>query len=89
VSRCRACPLDAQPTWARQLYVLTIEHGGGIGPALLQAVLDPEEAVALWVADANPRVQAFYRKHGFPADGASQVEHGLREIRMVRDRLSA
>jgi predicted GNAT family N-acyltransferase len=40
--------------------------------------------VALWVADPNPRAQAFYRKHGFVADGAAQVEGGVREIRMVR-----
>jgi predicted GNAT family N-acyltransferase len=41
--------------------------------------------VGLWVADPNPRAQAFYRKHGFVADGATQVEDGVREIRMVRD----
>jgi len=39
---------------------------------------------ALWVADPNPRAQAFYRKHGFVADGTAQVEDGVREIRMVR-----
>lgn len=26
------------------------------------------------VADPNPRAQAFYRKHGFVADGAAQIE---------------
>ena len=46
--------------------------------------LDPEESAALWVADPNPRAQAFYRKHGFVADGTAQVEDGVREIRMVR-----
>lgn len=82
-------PLDAQAMWARQLYVLYVlaaDHGSGAGPALLQAVLDLEETVGLWVADANPRAQAFYRKHGFVADGAARVDHGVREIRMVRDR---
>lgn len=80
-------PLDAEPAWARQLYVLYVyaaDHGTGAGLALLEAVVDPEEAVALWVADPNPRAQAFYRKHGFVADGTTQVEGGLREIRMVR-----
>ncbi len=75
--------------WARQLYVLYVyvaDHGTGAGPALLQAVVDPEESVALWVADPNPRAQAFYRKHGFEIDGAARVEGGLRVIRMVRDR---
>ena len=80
-------PLDAGAAWARQLYVLYVhaaDHGTGAGPALLEAVVDPEESVALWVADPNPRAQAFYRKHGFAADGAAQVEGGVREIRMVR-----
>jgi acetyltransferase (GNAT) family protein len=60
------------------------DHGTGVGAALLEAVVDPEEPAALWVADPNPRAQAFYRKHGFVADGAAQVEGGMREIRMVR-----
>jgi predicted GNAT family N-acyltransferase len=57
----------------------------GAGHALLEAVIDPAESAALWVADPNPRAQAFYRKHGFVADGTAQVEDGVREIRMVRD----
>jgi ribosomal protein S18 acetylase RimI-like enzyme len=80
-------PLDAGSEWARQLYVLYVyaaDHGTGAGPALLEAVVDPEESVVLWVADPNPRAQAFYRKHGFVADGPAQVEGGVREIRMVR-----
>jgi GNAT superfamily N-acetyltransferase len=80
-------PLDAAAGWGRQLYVLYVcaaHHGTAAGPALLEAVVDPEESVALWVADPNPRAQAFYRKHGFVADGTAQVEHGVREIRMVR-----
>jgi len=82
-------PLDAEAVWTRQLYVLYVraaEHGTGAGRALLEAVLDPTESAALWVADPNPRAQAFYRKHGFVADGTSQVEDGVREVRMVRIR---
>ena len=80
-------PLDAVAAWARQLYVLYVyaaDHGTGAGSALLEAVVDPDQSAALWVADPNPRAQAFYRKHGFVADGVAQVEDGLREIRMVR-----
>ncbi|NCD17448.1 MAG: GNAT family N-acetyltransferase [Actinobacteria bacterium] len=80
-------PLDARSAWARQLYVLYVyvaDHGTGAGPALLEAVVDPEESAVLWVADPNPRAQAFYRKHGFDSDGTAQVEGGVREIRMVR-----
>jgi GNAT superfamily N-acetyltransferase len=81
-------PLDAAAPWVRQLYVLyvvTASHGTGVGRALLQAVIAPAESAALWVADPNPRAQAFYRKHGFVADGTVQVENGVREVRMVRD----
>jgi ribosomal protein S18 acetylase RimI-like enzyme len=80
-------PLDSGAAWARQLYVLYVhaaDHGTGAGAALLEAVVHPGESVALWVADPNPRAQAFYRKHGFVPDGAAQVESGVREIRMVR-----
>jgi GNAT superfamily N-acetyltransferase len=81
-------PLGAAAAWARQLYVLYVyaaDHGTGAGRALLEAVLDPAESAVLWVADPNPRAQAFYRKHGFVADGATQVEDGVHEIRMARD----
>lgn len=73
--------------WMRQLYVLyvlTAWHGTGAGRALLEAVLDPAEPAALWVADPNPRAQAFYRKHGFAADGTARFEDGVPEILMIR-----
>jgi len=80
-------PLDAAAAWTRQLYVLYVlaaDHGTGAGRALLEAVIDPAEPAALWVADPNPRAQAFYRKHGFAADGTARSDDGVREIRMVR-----
>ena len=80
-------PGDAAAAWMRQLYVLYVyaaDHGTGAGPALLDAVVDPEESAALWVAVPNPRAQAFYRKHGFAADGTARFGDGVREIRMVR-----
>src|SRR3712207_6357491 len=80
-------PLDAAAAWTRQLYVLYVRsahHGTGAGTALLEAVVHRAESAALWVADPNPRAQAFYRRQGFVADGTSQVEGGVREIRMVR-----
>jgi L-amino acid N-acyltransferase YncA len=80
-------PEDVTAAWTRQLYVLYVyvaDHGTGAGQALLEAVIDPAEPAALWVADPNPRAQAFYRKHGFAADGTARSEHGVREIRMVR-----
>ena len=80
-------PPDPGTQWRRHLYVLYVvaaEHGTGAGAALLDAVIDPHESAALWVADPNPRAQAFYRKHGFVADGTVNVDDGVREVRMVR-----
>jgi len=80
-------PLDEAAAWTRQLYVLYVvraDHGTGAGQGLLDTVVDPGESAALWVADPNPRAQAFYRKHGFVADGTTQIEDGVREIRMIR-----
>lgn len=82
-----AGPPSDDVAWARQLYVLyvrAVEHGTGAGPALLQSVIDAAQSALLWVADPNPRAQAFYRKHGFTADGTTQIADGVREIRMVR-----
>jgi ribosomal protein S18 acetylase RimI-like enzyme len=81
-------PEDVTAAWARQLYVLYVyaaDHGTGVGRALLEAVIAPAEPAVLWVADPNPRAQAFYRKHGFVPDGTARAEDGVREIRMVRD----
>jgi hypothetical protein len=47
-------PLEAGATWVRQLYLLyvhTADHGTGAGSPLLEAVVNAEESVALWVAD--------------------------------------
>lgn len=80
-------PTDEDATWTMQLYVLytyAAVHGSGAGSALLLAVLDPKTSAGLWVADPNPRAQAFCRKHGFVADGTSKIDDGVREIRMVR-----
>ena len=57
-------PEDVTAVRVRQLYVLYVyaaDHGTGAGAALLEAVIDSAEPAALWVADPNPRAQAFYR----------------------------
>ena len=80
-------PQDADASWSVQLYliyVLAANFGSGAGPTLLDAVIDSRETAGLWVADPNPRAQAFYRKHGFMPDGATKIEDGVSEIRMVR-----
>ena len=73
--------------WSVQLYVLytyAAAHGLGAGAALLDAVVGPTTTAGLWVADPNPRAQAFYRKHRFLPDGTDKAADGVREIRMVR-----
>lgn len=78
-------PRDEDAAWRIELfvvYLLADFHGFGAGAALLASVLNDSPA-ALWVADPNPRAQAFYRKHGFEPDGAVQ-DHGIPEIRMIR-----
>ena len=80
-------PQDSGVQWGTHLYVLYVvaaQHGTGAGAALLDAVISPHDSAALWVADPNPRAQAFYRKHGFVPDGTVTVDDGVREIRMVR-----
>lgn len=66
------------------LYVLASHHGTGAGARLLDAVAPASDACALWVADPNPRAQAFYVKSGFAFTGQVKVEDGVRELRMVR-----
>lgn len=85
-------PEDPDGPWVRQLFVLYVvraHHGTGAGAALLDAVLDADESAVLWVADPNPRAQAFYRKHGFSADGARSATRGVPTIRMLRPRRDA
>lgn len=79
--------MDEDADWSSQLYVLytyAAVQGLGAGAALLDAVIEPTATAALWVADPNPRAQAFYRRHGFVADGRFKVEDGVREVRMIR-----
>jgi GNAT superfamily N-acetyltransferase len=75
------------PYELQMLYVLEQAHGTGLGLRLLEAAIGNKPAL-LWVLEDNPRAQAFYRKHGFTADGGREplTGHweGLNEIRMVR-----
>ncbi len=69
------------------IYVLAAHHGSGAGQALLDAAVGTAPAF-LWVADGNPRAEAFYRRNGFERDGTVKHEpigpQGLDAARMVR-----
>lgn len=73
-----------EPTQLYVLYVYAAFHGSGVGTALLESVIEPTAPAALWVADPNPRAQAFYRKNGFVPDGSVKIEDDIREIHMLR-----
>lgn len=69
------------------IYLLSPYFGSGLGQQLLDAAIADDPAY-LWVAEDNPRAQAFYRRNRFTPDGATRVENfigaGLPEIRMTR-----
>ncbi|MBM7051694.1 GNAT family N-acetyltransferase [Rothia sp. ZJ1223] len=58
---------------ARQLthlYTLARTHGTGLGAALFNAVIYPEDSdVYLWVIANNERAKGFYTARGFISDG--------------------
>lgn len=67
------------------IYVRAAHYGTGVAHRLLTQAIGDEPAY-LWVFEANPRAQGFYRRHGLRADGARKMEpfFGEPEIRMVR-----
>lgn len=71
------------------IYLLAEAHGSGLGQALLDAVIGDAPAF-LWVAEGNPRAEAFYRRNGFERDGAVDRHRvasdgtALTAVRMVR-----
>lgn len=80
-------PADpGERTELHNLYLLPEAAGSGLAPKLMDAALDADEPVFLWVAEFNTRAQAFYRKHGFTFDG-EQTHHAGDNVtlrRMVR-----
>lgn len=82
-------PRDPEPVRERELSLLYLDEawfGSGLALALTEAILEGEPA-SVWVAEDNPRARRFYEKAGFTADGATQVEEhlgNLRDLRMVR-----
>lgn len=69
------------------IYLLSPHFGSGLGQQLLDAAIGDDPAY-LWVAEDNPRAQAFYRRNRFAPDGERKVENflgaGLPQIRMTR-----
>jgi ribosomal protein S18 acetylase RimI-like enzyme len=79
---------DALTDW--ELYsinVLAAHQGSGVANQLITAAV-AERPATLWVVRDNPRANAFYRRHGFSVEGATQTHEGsgASEIRMIRNR---
>jgi ribosomal protein S18 acetylase RimI-like enzyme len=70
-----------------ELYALYVDPAAwrkGVGTSLLTAC---EGVTVLWVLADNERARAFYRRHGFAADGGSKLldlDGPVTEIRMRR-----
>jgi ribosomal protein S18 acetylase RimI-like enzyme len=93
-----AATAQAGRTWHLvAMWVSPDRRGQGIADRLVAAVCDLAQAgggrrVALWVADANPRAQAVYRRLGFRLSGERGIlrpgaagQPDLWEARMTRD----
>lgn len=69
------------------IYVLRAVYGSGTGQALFDHAIGDVPAY-LWIAEDNPRAEAFYRRNGFHRDGVGKREqlgpHTLEAVRMVR-----
>ena len=67
------------------IYIRAKWWGSGLANRLVDVAIG-NEAASLWVLDGNDRAMAFYRRHGFVADGSRVDEpyFGVPEIRMVR-----
>lgn len=66
------------------IYVVGSAYGSGVGQQLLDAAVGNDTAY-LWVADNNPRAEAFYRRNSFTRDGGVKEESfGTVSIPVVR-----
>ena len=65
--------------------VLEVAHGTGLADRLLDGLIR-NRPCSLWVLSGNDRAAAFYRRHGFVADGAIKPHEpsGASEQRLVR-----
>lgn len=81
-------PGDIDPGYAEldALYVREAWYGTGVADDLVRTALDPAVPCRLWVFADAPRALAFYRRHGWRADGAIKFEEftALSQLRMSR-----
>ncbi len=66
------------------LFTMPATHGTGLGDDLLERALPDGEPAYLWTMRDNPRAIAFYRRHGFTADGYTKRTTGWGDMDMLR-----
>ena len=77
---------DAPTPWELwAINILDAHHGSGLADLLMEQLVGVGPAM-LWVVRGNERAVAFYRRHGFRADGTAKWDErsGTTEDRMVR-----
>ena len=82
-ARVPACVADRKAIELSRLYLLGTAQGGGLGSALMEALLAQAaelEAKTIWLGayDRNVRALAFYARRGFVQVGTHEFEFGGR-----------
>lgn len=77
---CGAHPLEGldgrPPRDLVNLYLLPEAQGRGLGQALMEAVLPPEDPAYLWIINGNHQAQRFYQRQGFLSLGEAYPAGG-------------
>jgi predicted GNAT family N-acyltransferase len=70
-----------------RMAVLRTARRGGVGGAILSTLLKAagERGDRIVELSAQRYVEAFYRRHGFVAEGEPYLEAGIEHVRMRRD----
>ena len=87
----RADNLPELPAGTRKLvhlYTLNHTHGTGLGQALYESVIYPDENSYLWVMAENERALSFYERLGYRNEGVYFQARGIwapgRSVRYAR-----
>ena len=84
----RAFSLPAGTRKLTHLYTLDYTHGTGLGRALYDSVIYPDENSYLWVMAENERAVSFYERLGYRNEGVYFQARGIwapgRSVRYTR-----
>jgi len=66
------------------LYVDPDRWRQGVGSALMDQVPESAVPISLWTSEGSAQARAFYARHGFHPDGATEAGHHVPQVRLVR-----